>query len=341
VLPPKQYFQIRATTKLHSELGMPNVVTFDSLKQMMPEEAMWPQGDVWGIHDFTRTGAQGASTWLEMIEKNYGGAANAADWVELSQFIDYDGYRAMFEAQGTHRMGLLLWMSHPCWPSFVWQTYDYYFDTSAGYFGSKKGSEPLHIQWNPLSDTVEVVNYSAGNVRGLSAHAELLDMSGARKWEKSATLDSNEDSVESPITIEFPADLTPVHFIRLTLTRGSDLVSDNFYLRGLEETPALGYNLKAIRSLPKVKVEAATKIARQGSRWAMVTELHNTSAQPALMVRVKAVREKSGDRILPAIYSDNYVALMPGERRTIRTELEDADTRGERPRMVVEGFNVQ
>jgi len=52
-----------------------------------------------GIHDFTRTGAQGASTWLEMIEKNYGGAANAADWVELSQFIDYDGYRAMFEAQ--------------------------------------------------------------------------------------------------------------------------------------------------------------------------------------------------------------------------------------------------
>jgi len=53
------------------------------------------------------------------------------------------------------------------------------------------------------------------------------------------------------------------------------------------------------------------------------------------------VREKSGDRILPAIYSDNYVALMPGERRTIRTELENADTRGERPRVVVEGFNVQ
>jgi hypothetical protein len=204
---------------------------------------------------------------------------------------------------------------------------------------------------------VEVVNYNAGNVRGLSAHAELLDMSGARKWEKAATLDSNEDSIESPIKIEFPSDLTPVHFIRLTLTRGNEPVSDNFYLRGLEETPApasagpggpggqaggtLGYNLKAIRSLPKVKVEAATKIARQGSRWSISTELRNTSAQPALMVRVKAVREKSGDRILPAIYSDNYVALMPGERRTIRTELEDADTRGERPRIVVEGFNVQ
>jgi hypothetical protein len=31
---------------------------------------------------------------------------------------------------------------------------------------------------------------------------------------------------------------------------------------------------------------------------------------------------------------------MPGEKRTIQTELEDADTRGERPRIVIEGFNL-
>lgn len=88
-------------------------------------------------------------------------------------------------------------------------------------------------------------------------------------------------------------------------------------------------------------MEAASKTERQGGRWLISTELRNTGDQPALMVRVKAVREKSGDRILPALYSDNYVALMPGERRTIRTELENADTRGERPRIVLEGFNVR
>ena len=58
------------------------------------------------------------------------------------------------------------------------------------------------------------------------------------------------------------------------------------------------------------------------------------------MVRLKAVREKSGDRILPAIYSDNYVSLMPGEQRTIVTEFEHADTRGESPRIAMEGFNL-
>ena len=332
---PRFYFEQRATTKLHSEIGMPNVVTMDSLKQMMREPEMWPQGDVWGMHDFTITGAQGAAAWRDMIEKTYGGAKSAAEFVELSQFIDYDGYRAMFEAQGKNRMGVLLWMSHPCWPSFVWQTYDYYFDQSGGYFGSKKGAEPLHIQWNPVTDSVEVVNYNGGNAAGLTAEAEILNMDGSGQWDRTATVDSAEDSIQSPIKLQYPSGLTPVHFIRLKLTRGGQTVSDNFYLRGLEE-----YNFKAIRDLPKADVTATVKTERQGSRWVLTTELKNASRQPALMVRIKAVREKSGDRIIPVIHSDNYVALMPGERRTVRTELEDADTRGQRPRIVVEGFNT-
>ena len=58
------------------------------------------------------------------------------------------------------------------------------------------------------------------------------------------------------------------------------------------------------------------------------------------MVHVQAVGEKSGNRILPVIHNDNYFALMPDERRTTISELEQADTRGERPRILVAGFNV-
>jgi hypothetical protein len=130
------------------------------------------------------------------------------------------------------------------------------------------------------------------------------------------------------------------------------LLSTNFYLRGAQEYevgPAAGrgpsaplrdFDLRDIRNLPKVKVDASTKAVRQGSRWVLTTELHNSSAYPALMIRLKAVREKSGDRILPVLYEDNYIALMPGERRILRTELDNRDTRGEPPRIVVEGFNL-
>jgi beta-galactosidase/beta-glucuronidase len=331
----KFYFAERATPKLHSELGMPNIVTMDSLKQMMPAADIWPQSDDWGMHDFTLKGAQNLAAYRKLIEESYGPADNAADWVELAQFENYDGYRAMFEAQSKNRMGLLLWMSHPTWPDFVWQTYDYYFEPSAAYFGSKKASEPLHIQWNPLTDNVEVVNYSAGNVAGLTAQVEIMNMDGSRQWEKTAPVDSAEDTVLTPIKIEYPDRVSSVHFIRLKLTRGAEILSQNFYWRGVEDG-----NFRALRKLPKVKITVSTHIERKGGEWFLTTDVNNPSSTPALMVRVKAVREKSGDRILPAIYSDNYVALMPGEKRTIQTELEDADTRGERPRIVVEGFNL-
>jgi len=333
---PKYYFSQRATTQFHSEMGMPNLVTLDSLRLFMPESAMWPRNALWGMHEYTTSGAQNGAGFSARIEKSYGGASNVGEWLWLAQFVNYEGYRAMYEAQSKNRMGLLIWMSHSCWPSFVWQTYDYYFEPTAGYFGAKKASEPLHIQWNPVSDSVEVVNYSGGNAAGLTAHVQVLNSDGAVKLEKSATLDSKEDSTVSPIKMEYPAGLTAVHFIRLELRQFGKLVSDNFYWRGTEDE-----NYRALRDLPKVRVEAATEVERREDRWLLTTELTNSSKSPALMVRLKAVREKSGDRILPAIYSDGYVALMPGEKRRITTELRDADTRGEKPRVLIEGFNVE
>jgi beta-galactosidase/beta-glucuronidase len=328
---PLRYYFEHAPEKFHSEMGSPNVVGMDSLNLTMPASAQWPQGFQWPLHDF-----HGENPFATAVDHDYGGATNIADWDSLAQFVNYDAYRGMYEGQSKRRLGLLIWMSHPAWPSLLWQTYDYFFDTDAGYYGAKKGAEPLHIQWNAATNAVEVVNYSAGAQVGLTAHAEVLDLDGSVKWEKSATLDSAEDSTQSPMQVEFPAGLARTHFIRLTLNRGGTVLSSNFYLHGLTEQDYTG-----IRTLGKAKVEAQSTVAPVGRRWFITTELLNTSTTPALMVRVKAVRQKTGDLIVPALYNDNYVALMPGERRTIEIELEDADTRGERPQVRVEGFNLE
>ncbi|WP_321472201.1 discoidin domain-containing protein [uncultured Paludibaculum sp.] len=334
-MPLKSYFTERATPKFHSEMGMPNIVGMDSLRQMMPESGMWPQGRMWGLHDFCLTGAQGGASFLGRIENSYGGAKNIAEWIELAQFVNYEGHRAMFEAQSKYRMGLLIWMSHPTWPSFVWQTYDYYLEPGAAYFGSKKASEPLHIQWNPATDMVEVVNYSAGSQQGLSARLQIFNLDGTSKWTKTVAVDSSEDSTVMVAKMEYPADLSTVHFLRLELSKDSRLVSRNVYWRGLQDA-----DFKALRELPKVRLASSTSVRREGDVWHMSTQVHNISTAPALMVRAKAVRSTSGDRILPVVYDDNYIALMPGESQTIVTEVRDADTRGEAPRILIEGYNV-
>jgi hypothetical protein len=226
-------------------------------------------------------------------------------------------------------------MSHPCWPSFVWQTYDYYFEPTSAYFACKKASEPLHIQWNSFADTVEVVNYNAGNMHGLTAQLEIFNLDGKRAFEKSATLDAAEDSVTTILRVQYPTGLSAVHFLRLTLTQNGKSISTNFYHRGLESG-----NFRALRSLKNARLRSQTTTEHREGRWLLTTKIENTSAWPALMVRLKAVRSTAGDSILPAIYDDNYFPLMPGETRTIVTELSHADTRGQSPAIVIEGFNA-
>jgi hypothetical protein len=158
-LTPKEYFTYpTGNDRFHSERGMPAVMTYESMLRTYSPDALWPQNKQWGQHDFTLSGAQAGETFNKLIADGYGEPQSAEEFARLGQFINYDGYRAMFESRSLNRKGLLLWMSHPAWPSMTWQTYDWYFEPTAAYFGCKKASEPIHIQWNPSDDSIEVVN---------------------------------------------------------------------------------------------------------------------------------------------------------------------------------------
>ena len=327
---PLRYYFEHAPTKFHSEIGSPNAPEISILRRTLSPEGMWPLGPEWRLHDFYPE-----NPFETAVDASYGGATSLEQWDSFAQFINYNTYRGMFEGQSKNRLGLLIWMSHPAWPSILWQTYDYFFDTDSAYYAAKKACEPLHVQWNAASDTVEVVNYSAGDQKGLTARAEVLDADGTVKWQKTATLDSREDSTESPIKLEFPAALAKTHYLRLTLQRGDQLLSANFYLHGREAEDFAG-----IRTLDHARLAVSASVTRAGATWTATVQLHNNSKTPALMVRAKIVGTKSNEPILPVFFDDNYVALMPGESRTIRGEFENADTRGEQPLVVVSGFNA-
>lgn len=47
-------------------------------------------------------------------------------------------YEAWNDKMWNDAAGLLIWMSHPAYPSFVWQTYDYYYDPTGAYWGAKR-----------------------------------------------------------------------------------------------------------------------------------------------------------------------------------------------------------
>ena len=338
MLPAKEYFTLKTgNDKFHSERGMPNVMTYESMLRTFSPKGIWPQDNEWGMHDYTREGAQGCTSFNEIIAKGYGEPQNAKEFAELAQWVNYDGHRSLFESRSQNRKGLLMWMSHSCWPSMVWQTYDYYFEPTAAYFAIKKASEPLHIQWNPATDEVEVVNYSAGTHKGLTAKVQVLNMDASVAWEKEATVDSNEDTTDKCIKLEFPENLSKVHFIKMTLTEDGKVVSDNFYHRSLEEN-----NYQDLCQLAKVALQSATTVDKNADgTWSAVSVIENKTSTPALMIRLNVVGGKDDQQILPVFYSDNYFSLLPGEKKEVRMSWRDEDTRGNEGKVLITGYNVE
>ncbi len=321
----KEYFE-KQTGKLHTERGMPNVMTYEGLSRMLDAEHLWPQNLYWGRHDYTMEGAQRGASFNQLIADNFGEPTSAQEFCEWAQWINYEGYRAMYESGSKDRMGLLIWMSHPCWPSMVWQTYDYYLEPTAAYFGVKHACEPLHVQWNPLTNYVEVVNRSAGHQKG-TAKASIIDLNGMTLWEQTMDYICDEDMTLEMMQAKVPQEIAGAYILRLTLTDGKRQVrSMNDYVNTTVEGDRT--------SLHDMRQSQVTANATGNS-----ITLTNNSNVPALMIRLN-LKGDDGEQILPVIYSDNYLHLMPGESRTIGIEWKAEDARGAKPIVEITGMNM-
>lgn len=333
--PAKTYFS-KQTGKLHTERGMPNVMTYEGLARTFSPEALWPQSEEWGRHDFTQRGAQRGATFNAMMERAFGKPADAREFGSLAQWINYDGYRAMFESGAKYRQGLLIWMSHSCWPSQVWQCYDYWMEPTAAFFACRKACEPLHIQWNALTRDVEVVNITAEAHKDMKARRDILDVRGRVVSSVEASLCCDADTTLALPSLHVDSlaggQPTDVRFIRLALDDAEGRrVSDNFYVIGNEEG-----NLMQLRSLPKVSLK--TDVVRDGNRYDVT--IANETDTPAMMIRLN-LKAEDGEQVLPVSYEDNYFHLMPGEKRTVRVEWNLADTRSLPTYVEITGFNVK
>lgn len=328
-LPSQAYYRIFESpgqewesVKFHSERGMPNFPNYESLVQMMPEDCAWPPNRMWGVHDFALRSAQGGESFIAAVDSFFGPSSDARTFAARAQWVNYEGYRAMFESRSAHRRGLLLWMSHPAWPSMAFCTYDWFLDCTASYYACRKACEPLHIQWNPDKGQVEVVNYNAGEQHGLLATAEVFDLDGKPVSRLETSLDAAEDSTFPCFTPEFPE--SEVCFLRLELLKDGQLLSRNDYVLPRQED-----NLQSLNSLPQVQIEMACPDD------GCIT-VENRSEAPVLMLHLQVLRS-DGSRILPSFWSDNYIHLMPGEKRTLSFRTQN----GEKAASVrVSGFNV-
>jgi hypothetical protein len=231
--------------------------------------------------------------------------------------------------------GVLLWMSKSAWANLNWSTYDYYYGVDGTYFGNKKACEPLHIQWDIRNWNVSVINATLKTQSGLTAVAEVYNSDAKLKTTHSETIHAVANAKTAAFTLARPDGLTPVHFIRLLLKIGNEVISENFYWNG---NTYLDYT--NLDSLPLVSLDLSAKTGEDGDETVIAATLRNATASIAFMPRLCVVCAVSGERVLPTFYSDNYLSLLPGEHCTITMRFKTSDLKGENPKLNLDGYNI-
>ncbi|MFJ8492911.1 discoidin domain-containing protein [Streptomyces sp. NPDC094038] len=325
----------------HTEIGMPVVSTAASLRNLTGDEPEWPVGGAWHYHDWSERGNQAPQNYKAAVETRLGAATGLDDFARKAQFVNFENTRAMFEAWNANlwdnATGLMLWMSHPAWHSTVWQTYDYDFDVNGTYYGARSACEPLHVQADPVKWGVLAVNHTRTDLRGATVTARLYDLSGRQLGAaRTARVDVARAATAEAFTAGWTEDLPDLHLLRLTLTdAGGRELSRNTYWR--RRDPA---SLRALNQARRVTVSvAAGQPSRSGDRHTLTATVRNRGSAVAAMVRLSLVDAANGERVLPTLYSHNYLWLLPGETQAVTVSWPSRALPAGRPELRAEAYN--
>jgi hypothetical protein len=336
---PREFYTFGEAFK--TEIGSISVPTLEAVRAMMPAKDWEVINDDWAEHDFCG-GAQQGDRYPYIITERYGPIASLPDFVRKAQLANYECFRAMYEGRFTRlfhpETGVITWMSSPAQPSFVWQLYSHDLEPNASLYGTRKACEPVHIMMNQKDWHVMVINNTPGPLKGLTARTTVYKLDGTPQYTHNDSVTAAPSAATDLGAIAFPDGLSAVHFIKLELrdSKGG-LLSDNFYWRAAADDED---NFQALNTLPTVALDFGVSLHNTGDQCRLEVVLCNPSQTIALMSHLQLRRGRSGQRVLPVFYSDNYLSLLPGERKTVTIEAAAADLGGEPPLLAVDGWNV-
>jgi exo-1,4-beta-D-glucosaminidase len=264
----------------------------------------------------------------------------------------------MYEAYSRNKYestGVIQWMLNNAWPSMIWHLYDYYLRPGGGYFGAKRAMERLHPLYGYDDRSIWLVSSQYEDAQGLKLSTKIYDLDMSEKFSHEDSVDAPADSTAKIFTLPELQGLSPVYFVALRLwDSAGKLVGSNFYWLSTKPetlnwaksswftTPTRSFaDYTALAQLPKVTLKVREHTEVRGEESVTHVSLENPSRSLAFFIRLQVKRQGSDDEILPVIWQDNYISLLPGETREVSATYRTRELNGAQPVVGVSGWNVE
>jgi exo-1,4-beta-D-glucosaminidase len=191
----------------------------------------------------------------------------------------------------------------------------------------------------------------------MKASVRVVDFNLKEFFSQEKTVDVDADGVQKVLHIpEVPPVAKPtVYFVQLNLKDATgEIVSSNFYWlstkkpefdwekTSLVHTPVTSYqDMTNLLNLPRMHLKATAHLRPAKDGESVQVHLKNTSAALAFRVRLAVEAGKPSEEILPVLWEDNYVSLLPGEERTVEARFPSKHSIGSHPRLKITGWNIE
>jgi exo-1,4-beta-D-glucosaminidase len=192
---------------------------------------------------------------------------------------------------------------------------------------------------------------------GCILEVKVYDYNSRLKYKKELSVDMKANSSKEILSL---ADLNiPVVYfidIRLYDETGKE-IDNNFYwispqddLPDYEDdseawyvtTPSKQYaDFMALNDMPKVDVKGKMLLKKNNGTTIFEVTLENNSDKIAFFIHVDIIDSNTGDIIVPVLWSDNYVSLLPGEIKDIKAEIKTEMLKGKNTKLVIDGYNLK
>lgn len=334
---PEEYFTHQKLSGFSSEIGPSGLPVWQSADKFLLDQegaaavGRFPLDGQFAYHDANDWPGQDKRkfhTYDDMVRGWYGSIDSTdfrkacRDYFAKAQFVNYDVYKAAVESINRQlwdgACGIMLWKSNSAWPSMVWQLYDWYLQANSGYYATKKAAEPLHVQLNRDDHSVSVINLTSQAVSSLKVNATLYDFQANAVWTEEADLDSAIDGATlTGICVPKKAE---TGILRLTLLSSEgEEISHNDYWIGSDHDYASLVNLK-----PSISVSVVSETIENGKRcYEIIVQNKGKDISPLTQLSLQG--RKSHQEILPSLWSDNFLTLLPGEQRTLTLQVFEED----------------
>ena len=330
----------------------PSIPVYESIKRMVPPSELWPMGKSWDYHCTTSTTAMNTmETMTKIINEKLGEATTLDSYLKSAHWLNYEATKSMFEAFRVNKKegtGIVQWMLNSAWPSMYWQLYDYYHIPTPAYYGVKKGNLPCQLIYNYKERAVYGVNETLQAEQDLKAVVQLYSLNSQLIFEADTIFSLGDYDAKRLIDIPVETGNT---FLKLALyNEAGEEIADNFYVLSDTEdtyqwektdwvgTPLASYsNFKPLRTLPQGNLSVSP--VGSSDKRQVVFQLENRGDQIVFFTEL-LLKDKQGEVVYPVYWEDNYISLMPGEKRRISCRFNTEQLSNTMDHLQVKGWNI-